>query len=580
MNFEELKILLKKLFIQYVKKHLKKIYIALILSLIVAASTSGIAWLLDPAVKKIFIEQNKVFAWSIPLLIVIAFTSKGLSLYFARINIIRVGEEVAGELQKKVATNILTSDIQTLDNRHSGKYISNVMYDTHHVQNLVSTGVLNLMKDSFSVVALVSLMFYQNWKLALFAILMMPLAAGLAKSLGKRIGKATSKAGESSGNLASFLSEIFKGSKMIRIYQKEKYENEKARKVIDDLVEKNIKIGSVMIRATPIMETLTGLMIAGFIIFSGKLISSGELGVNNFFSFLAAMMLAYQPIRSLATINMAAYQGAAAFKRISSIIDRNIKIKEEINTPKLILKNSNIKFTNVSFKYETTDEKAIKDINLDIKGNSIAAFVGHSGAGKSTIINLLPRFYDPQEGSIEIDGQNIRDVSLESLRKNLSMVSQDVILFDDTIKNNISYAKEGASDHDIKKACKFAAANDFIEKLPNGYDTLIGENGIRLSGGQKQRISIARAILKESPLILLDEATSSLDAESEEIVQNAIMNLTKNKTTLVIAHRLSTIHNANKIFVLKNGNIVNSGNHDFLINNCDEYKTLYKKQLK
>ena len=580
MNFEELKILLKKLFIQYVKKHLKKIYIALILSLIVAASTSGIAWLLDPAVKKIFIEQNKVFAWSIPLLIVIAFTSKGLSLYFARINIIRVGEEVAGELQKKVATNILTSDIQTLDNRHSGKYISNVMYDTHHVQNLVSTGVLNLMKDSFSVVALVSLMFYQNWKLALFAILMMPLAAGLAKSLGKRIGKATSKAGESSGNLASFLSEIFKGSKMIRIYQKEKYENEKARKVIDDLVEKNIKIGSVMIRATPIMETLTGLMIAGFIIFSGKLISSGELGVNNFFSFLASMMLAYQPIRSLATINMSAYQGAAAFKRICSIIERNIKIKEEINTPKLILKNSNIKFTNVSFKYETTDEKAIKDINLDIKGNSIAAFVGHSGAGKSTIINLLPRFYDPQEGSIEIDGQNIRDVSLESLRKNLSMVSQDVILFDDTIKNNISYAKEGASDHDIKKACKFAAANEFIEKLPNGYDTLIGENGIRLSGGQKQRISIARAILKESPLILLDEATSSLDAESEEIVQNAIMNLTKNKTTLVIAHRLSTIHNANKIFVLKNGNIVNSGNHDFLINNCDEYKTLYKKQLK
>ena len=246
----------------------------------------------------------------------------------------------------------------------------------------------------------------------------------------------------------------------------------------------------------------------------------------------------------------------------------------------MILKNSNIKFTNVSFKYETTDEKAIKDINLDIKGNSIAAFVGHSGAGKSTIINLLPRFYDPQEGSIEIDGQNIRDVSLESLRKNLSMVSQDVILFDDTIKNNISYAKEDASDHDIKKACKFAAANEFIEKLPNGYDTLIGENGIRLSGGQKQRISIARAILKESPLILLDEATSSLDAESEEIVQNAIMNLTKNKTTLVIAHRLSTIHNANKIFVLKNGNIVNSGNHNFLINNCDEYKTLYKKQLK
>tara|TARA_B100000900_G_scaffold409295_1_gene424965 strand:- start:168 stop:1910 length:1743 start_codon:yes stop_codon:yes gene_type:complete len=580
MKFSELKIILKRLFREYVKAHIKKILLALVLSIIVAGSTSGIAWLLDPAVKKIFIEQNKVFAWSIPLLIVVAFTSKGLSLYFARINIIRVGEEVAGALQKNVAQNILTSDIQTLDNRHSGKYISNVMYDTHHVQNLVSNGVLNLMKDTFSVIALVSLMFYQNWKLALFAILMMPLAGGLARSLGRRIGKATSKAGVSSGNLASFLSEIFKGSKMIRIYQKEKEENEKANKVIDDLVEKNIKIGSVMIRATPIMESLTGFMIAGFIIFSGKLIAAGELGVNNFFSFLAAMMLAYQPIRSLATINMVAYQGAAAFKRISEIIDKKIEVKEILGNPNLSLNNTNIHFKNVEFKYQSTNQKAVKNINLEIKGNSMAAFVGHSGAGKSTIINLIPRFYDPQQGSIIIDGQDIKSVTLSSLRKKISMVSQDVILFDDSIKNNISYAKSNASDEEISNACNFAAADEFIEKLPNGMNTMIGENGIRLSGGQKQRISIARAILKESPIILLDEATSSLDAESEEIVQNAINNLTKNKTTLVIAHRLSTIHNADIIFVMKNGSIISSGKHDFLINNCDEYKSLYKKQLK
>ena len=580
MELSEAKLILIRLYKEYVKVHLKRILIALFLSIIVAASTSGIAWLLDPAVKKIFIEQDRTFAWAIPLLIILAFSSKGISLYFARINIIRVGEEVAGAIQKKIANNILLSDIQTLENRHSGKYISNIMFDTHHVQAFVSSGILNLMKDTFSVIALVSLMFYQNWKLACFALLMMPLAGGLAKSLGKRVGKATGKAGISSGKLATFLSEIFKGSKMIRIYQREESEIEKSNKVVDDLVENNIKIGSIIIRATPIMETLTGFMIAGFIVFSGKLIAAGELGVNNFFSFLAAMMLAYQPIRSLATINMIAYQGAAAFKRINEVTDKKINIKNDSNLPELIVKNSDIIFKNVEFKYSSTNEKAIKNINFNIKGNTMTAFVGPSGAGKSTIINLLPRFYDPQEGAIKIDNQDIKNISLKSLRKNISMVSQDVILFDDTVKSNIAYAKENASEQEIIKACEFAAADEFIKKLPNGYDTHIGENGTRLSGGQKQRLSIARAILKESPIILLDEATSSLDSESEEIVQNAINNLTKNKTTLVIAHRLSTIHHADKIFVLKDGKIINTGNHDFLINSCQEYKSLYEKQLK
>ena len=580
MDFKELKFLLKKLFSIYVKKHIKRILIALVLSILVAGSTSGIAWLLDPAVKKIFIDQDKIFAWTIPVLIICAFSCKGFSLYFARINIIRVGEEVAGELQKKIAGNILHSDIQTLDGRHSGKYISNVMYDAHNVQTLVSTGVLNIMKDSFSVIALVSLMFYQNWKLALFAILMMPLAGGLAKSLGKRMGKATSKAGESSGILASFLAEIFKGSKMIRIYQKENLEGKRASNFINDLVEKNIKIASVMIRATPIMETLTGFMIAGFIIYSGKLIAAGELGVNNFFSFLAAMMLAYQPIRSLATINMAVYQGAAAFKRIEKIINKEIKVKEVKGSPALKITKSEIKFKKVNFKYDTTNEKAIKDVSFSIEGSSMVAFVGHSGAGKSTIINLLPRFYDPQNGEIYIDGQNTKSVNLKSLRKSISLVSQDVILFDNSVRENILYANKDASEEEFIESCKFAAADEFIKDLPQKHDTMIGENGIRLSGGQKQRLSIARAILKKSPIILLDEATSSLDAESEEVVQSAIKNLTKNKTTLVIAHRLSTIHNADKIFVIKKGNLIDSGTHEELIKNCDYYKLLYEKQLK
>ena len=580
MEFKELKIVLRNLFKEYVRKHIKRIIIALILSIIVASSTSGIAWLLDPAVKKIFIDQDKTFAWLIPIAIIFAFTAKGVSLYFARINIIRVGEEVSGELKKKVAYNILNSDIQTLEGRHSGKYLSNVMFDTIRVQNLVSTGVLNLMKDSFSLVALVSLMFYQNWKLALFAILMMPLAGGMAKRLGKRIGKVADQAGEVSGRLTTFLSEIFQGSKIIRIYQKENEEANKANNLIDELIEKNVKIQSVQIRATPIMETLTGVMIAGFIFYSGNLISAGELTVNRFFSFLAAMMLAYQPIRSLATINMIAYEGGVAFNRVAKIINEPIKIVNDDKLPSLIVKKSEINFENIGFKYLTNKDKAINNINLKIDGGSMAALVGHSGAGKSTILNLLPRFYDPQQGSIKIDGQDISKINLNSLRKNISLVSQDIILFDDTIKKNIAYAKPNATDKEILESCKFAAADEFIEKLPLKFDTLIGENGTRLSGGQKQRISIARAILKESPIILLDEATSSLDADSEEIVQNAILNLTKNKTTLVIAHRLSTIHKADKIFVLREGQIIDKGNHDFLIKNSNEYKSLYEKQMR
>ena len=580
MKFSDLKIILKRLYREYVKFHLKIILLCLVLSILVAATSSSIAWLLDPAVKKIFVEKDQTLSWLIPVAIIITFTAKGLSLYFARLNIQKVGQKISGELQKKIAQSILYSDVQTLDSRHSGKYISNIMYDSGQVQHLVSVGVLSLMKDSFSVIFLVGVMFYQNWKLAVFAIFMIPLAGGLAKNLGKKIGKATAQAGEISGNLTSFLTDIFRGSRMIRIYQKEEVENQNAANVITDLVNKNIRIASIVIRATPIMETLTGFMIAGFIFYSGKLINSGEIGINNFFSFLAAMMLAYQPIRALATLNMLAYQGAAAANRIFKVIDKPIEIKNEDHLPDLKTQKCEIKFSDVNFKYENTIQNAINKINLKIDGGKINALVGQSGAGKSTIINLIPRFYDPQSGEITIDGQNNKKINLQSLRKKISLVSQDVILFDDTIRNNIAYANSSAHQSDIEEACSFAAADEFINKLPQKYETIVGENGIKLSGGQKQRISIARAILKKSPIILLDEATSSLDSESERVVQNAINNLIKGRTTIVIAHRLSTIHNADKIFVLKNGNILDSGKHELLIESCDEYKTLYKNQLK
>ena len=580
MEFQELKKIIKRLYKEHIQFHLKRIILCLFLSICIAATTSSIAWLLDPAVKKIFIDKNQTLAWVIPIAIVVVFALKGLSLYFARININIVGQRIAGELQKKIANSILFTDVQTLDARHSGRYLSNIQFDSGQVSHFVSTGVLNLMKDTFSVILLVSLMFHQNWKLASFAIFMIPLAGGFAKNLGKQVGKATTRASKLSGNMTVFFNDILRGSRMIRIFQKEDREKENADNVITDLVNKNIKVTAIMLRATPIMEALTGIMIAGFIFFSGKLINSGELGLNNFFSFLAAMMLAYQPIRSLATINMVAYQGAAAAKRIYDVIDKPIEIKNEYHLPDLKMNKCDISFEKVSFKYATAEEKAIDGIDLEIEGGKITALVGRSGAGKSTIINLLPRFYDPIKGEIKIDGQNTKKINLKSLRSKISLVSQDVTLFDDTIKNNIAYADVEASQEDIEEACKFAAADEFINKLPEKFNTNVGENGVRLSGGQKQRISIARAILKKSPIILLDEATSSLDTESESVVQNAINNLIKGRTTIVIAHRMSTIHNSDKIFLLKDGKIISSGDHEYLINNSTEYKSLYKNQLK
>ena len=579
MNFSTLKKILLRLYHSYIKKYFRKLIISLLLSIGVAGCTASIAWLLDPAIEKMFIEQDKSVMLLIPIAIVFAFAGKGLSLYLARVVLIKVGNNIVTTMQKQLASTILKSDIHTLESKHSGQYISHIMFDVGQVNTLVSNGVLNLMKDSLTLIVLVGLMFYQNWKLAFFALLMMPLAAFVAKSLGKRIGKATKESIILNASLTSYLSEMLKGSRMIKIFQQEKFESDRSSKILTDNMHIRNKVGFIMIRATPIMELLTGFMIAGFIYYSGFMIISGEMGINNFFSFLTAMMLAYQPIRSLATINMMFYQGATGAERVFKVLDTEPDIKEIENHPNLKINTGNIEFKNVSFSYPKTDAEAVKNINISIKGGTTAALVGHSGAGKSTIVNLIPRFYDPKEGSIQIDGQIINEVSLASLRKRISMVSQDIILFDDTVRANIAYAKLNASEEEIKKACDFAAASDFIKDLPKSYETLIGENGIRLSGGQKQRISIARAVLKNSPIILLDEATSSLDSASEEKVQNAIINLTKNKTTLVIAHRLSTIIRADKIFVLNQGKIADFGTHNELLKNSMIYKNLYSKQL-
>ena len=579
MNFSQLKKTLLRVFNSYVKKHFYKLIIALFLSLVVAGSTGAIAWLLDPAVKKIFIDQDTTMMLLIPIAIALSFTIKGASLYTARIILIKISNNVVKTMQTQLASCILKSDINTIESKHSGKYLAHFFYDVGQVSQLVGSGVLNLMKDSLTLIVLVGLMFYQNWNLALFALIMMPLAVIVAKSLGKRIKKAVSESAEIEGGLTSYLSEVIKGTRMIKIYQQENFEFDRSTKKIDERTNIQIKIGSILIRATPIMEILTGIMIGGFVYYSGFMIANGQMQINNFFSFLTAMMLAYQPIRSLATINMLFNQGAVGADRVFNVLDAEPSIREISSASNLNIKKGTIKFEEVNFSYANTKKEAIKNINISIEGSTTVALVGHSGAGKSTIVNLLPRFYDPQKGAVYIDEQNISSVTLSSLRKNISMVSQDIVLFDDTVRANVAYANMSASEKQIKEACDLAAAGEFIENLPQKFETIIGENGVRLSGGEKQRISIARAFLKNSPIILLDEATSSLDAESEEKVQNAIMNLTKNRTTLVIAHRLSTIIRADKIILVNRGEIADFGTHNELLKSSMIYKNLYSKQL-
>jgi len=571
---------LKRLYRSYTKNFRYKILLSLFFSLIVAGSTSSIAWLLDPAINKIFIEKDQTLLMVIPALIIIVFASKGISLYLARTTMLSVAEDIKAIMQQDMSRSLITADTNYINDKHTGKFISNLTYDVSLITNLVSTTILNLFKDSLTLIGLLSVMFYQNWKLSLIAIIMIPLATFAAKNLGKRIGKVSTEAQLESGFFNTHLIEIFKNHQLIKIFQQEENENSKLTKIINKLRDKTKKIGFIFVRATPIMETLTGIMIAALIYFAGKLVMSDELAVNNFFSFLAAMMLAYQPVRSLATLNMGISQGLSAASRILPIVDVENKIKEKDTVTKLLIEKGNIEFKNVIFKYEKGNTEVLKSVNLKIIGGEMNALVGHSGAGKSTILNLIPRFFDCSEGDILIDNQSIYNSSIFSLRNNISLVSQNTTLFDDTIKFNIKYANPNASDEEVISAAKNAFADEFIEKLPNKYDTIIGEDGVRLSGGEKQRLSIARAILKETPIILLDEATSSLDAETENKIQKGLSYLTKNKTTLVIAHRLSTILNSKKIFVIDNGKVVSEGSHDDLLKNSSVYKNFYEKQIR
>ena len=571
----------KRLYNQYTSKFIIKIILAALLSVLVAISTSATAWLLDPAIEKIFINKDQTLIVLIPFAIILAFTTKGISLYLAKLIMINVGEEVKKIIQIDMLNSFIKADTETIENKHSGNYISNLNFDVQQITRMLSEAFLSLFKDGLTLIGLLIVMFYQNWKLSLIAMIMIPLASVTAKVLGKRMGKVSTQAQERSGDLNRYLIDLFKNHKIIKIFQREDFEKSRSEIFVNNLKEKSAKIATVYIRSAPVMEVLTGIMIAILIFYSGKLIINEELGINNFFSFLAAMMLAYQPVKTLTKVNVAIGQGLAAAKRILPIVDMEVQINSNENSKSLNFKDGNILFNNINFSYKSNFEnKVLKDISAEFLGGKMTALVGHSGSGKSTLLNMIPRIYSPNEGNIQIDEQDISKINLNSLRKEISIVDQNITLFDDTVLNNIKYANPDASLEEIYEAADNAMCKDFIENLDNKYETRIGENGVKLSGGEKQRLSIARAFLKKSKIILLDEATSSLDSETEEKIQSALNKLILNKTTIVIAHRLSTILNSDKIYVVDQGKIIDSGNHEDLLSSSNVYKNFYERQIK
>ena len=571
----------KRLYKNYTSKFISKIILAAFFSVIVAASTSATAWLLDPAIEKIFINKDQTLIILIPLAIIIAFSAKGISLYYAKLIMINVSEEVKKMLQTDMLKSFIKADTEIIENKHSGKYISNLNFDVMQITRLLSEAYLSIFKDGLTLVGLLCVMFFQNWKLSLIAIIMIPLATITAKILGKRMGKVTTQAQEKSGDLNRYLIDLFKNHKIIKIFQRENFEKSRSEKFVNDLKVKSTKIAAVYIRSAPIMEILTGVMIAALIFYSGKLIISGELAINNFFSFLAAMMLAYQPVKTLTKVNVAISQGFSAAERILPIIDIENEINLNEQGEKLTIEEGNIVLDNINFSYKSNPEnKVLQNISVKFAGGKMTALVGHSGSGKSTLLNMIPRIYLPTSGNIYFDNQDISKVKLMSLRNQISIVDQNTTLFDDTVFNNIKYARPDANKEDILEAAKLSMCDEFINNLENGFETMIGENGVKLSGGEKQRLSIARAFLKNSRIILLDEATSSLDSDTEEKIQKALDKLTINKTTIVIAHRLSTILNSDNIYVVDNGKIIDSGKHDELLDKSKIYKNYYQRQIK
>ena len=570
--------LAKRLTREYIFPNWKTLLVSTALMLVIAGTTSLHAWLIKPALDSVFVEKKSWALTVIPFVVLIVTVIKGFATYFQLLTMRLFSLRMTSALRIRLYSHFIKSDIALLHSRSSGNMMSTVLNEANSVVGMINTVLNGFVKQLITLIALIAVMFYQSVELSLVAFIGFPLAGYPIYKLGRKLRNLSSKDQEMAGKFSSQMSDTLQYSKLVKAYHCEDFEIRRMGRIVDDMIKMGKKISRISLIASPFVESLAGVGVAAVIWYGGQQVITGHTTPGAFFSFFAAMMMAYKPLKSVSGMNTGVQMGLAAATRLYKLLDTKSQIIDKSNAVEITNVKGEIEFDNVTFSY-IEDKPALQNVSFKVPAGKTVALVGHSGGGKSTIMNMILRFYDPDSGVIKLDSHNIADLSIKSLRSSMSVVNQEVMLFDDTILENIRYGKEDATHDQIVAAAKLAEADEFIRDLSQQYDTRVGQNGIRLSGGQRQRIAIARAILYNAPILLLDEATSALDPISEKLIKDALTKLTKNKTTIVIAHRLSTVMHADKIVVISEGRVIEEGTHKDLLEKGGAYANLYLKQF-